>query len=571
MVEHHVNEAATTLERYRAVFLLPGHEMDWYRQYRYVRLIKNPWTYRPEDASTHEWLRHLNWSDRFWLAWTCPRTRRKVATTEHFAFDVDAKTEDERAHAVELVGRIQGLLGEPWFITRTPSFGFHVYYHLDRRAELGKLITGEQTGALADRLLEVDLRVGKAAKLEMYPQGKRCLRGPLGTDQTLLDPTTFAPLPIQNIEDAVTYVEGRQHQCVNVDDVVSGAIRPVGVSAVAPTIQHDAYNEGEALAFWRDGITSEGTRFRAQQQIIRGMLRAPKVFGLPEGSSDQVIGRAFADWLERWGHNSRDWAEKPSVTHWAAEGAYWARLLRTSEHKVAGALRTQASSAEVDLILDSSANGLDPASPSFGRDRLNRELMALGLINKAKYACAYNDRPIGRKSVVRLSAKEVLAKLPGSSMATYVGQLEWGEAIGLIESRGRSYSKRRRLAKEIVMDLDPDSGLTEAEVQVLFALHSERGYHPVRVAHAIQVLRRFDDATLLERYDGALPNSLVEAVRTRTAPPTTEPPGRANLEPTGEGRSNALQFRQLSTPHDENEHTLPSATVTDGEPLPEVA
>src|SRR5689334_10125663 len=146
------DEQLTTVQRYCDVFLLPGLTVDWYRQYRYERFIRNPWTYRDEPASTHELHRHLAWNDRFWLGWSCPRTRRKVSMTEHFMFDVDAKTEDERAHAVDVVGRIQGLLGTPWFVSGTPSFGFHVYYRLDRRIELTKLITGEQSGALVERL-----------------------------------------------------------------------------------------------------------------------------------------------------------------------------------------------------------------------------------------------------------------------------------------------------------------------------------------------------------------------------------------------------------------------------------
>jgi hypothetical protein len=143
------------------------------------------------------------------LGWPCPQTKNGTALTDFLVLDFDAKSSADAGAAAEAVKGVIDLFGEPWFVSTTPSWGYHGYWRLDRRMELGALMFGEKAGPVADRLAEIGLLVGKEHRIEVYPQRRRCLRGPLGTDQLLVDPVTMELVPLDGIEGALTYMARR--------------------------------------------------------------------------------------------------------------------------------------------------------------------------------------------------------------------------------------------------------------------------------------------------------------------------------------------------------------------------
>ena len=98
-------------------------------------------------------------------------------------------------------------------------------------------------------------------------------------------------------------------------------------------------------------------------------------------------------------------------------------------------------------------------------------------------------------------------------MLTYRNHLEWMHALGLIHERGRSYSKVGRLAKEIELDLDPESAISEEELQVAFGVMKQAGYVLMKVIHCIILARRWPDEQLLERYGAGAPLTPVRLIR----------------------------------------------------------
>ncbi len=289
-----------------------------------------------------------------------------------------------------------------------------------------------------------------------------------------------------------------------------------------------------ALAYWRGGLTARGTRFEAMQQIIRGMLRHPEEFGLADLPSDRQVGEAVARWLSTSGHHSADWTANPSIAAWTKDAGYWASKLRDSESKVRRGLQTQIARPEAELIFDVSANGIDLGSAAGKRHRLNRELTAFGLINKAKHARIEHRKPLGRSCEVRLGARAVLAKLPGASMETYTDHLRWMEATGIIHGRDRGYSKARGLAKVIMLDLDPAVTTTEAEMQMMFDIHRRTKFEISRIAHALHLVRHFTDQDMTNRYGAASPKMLADMVRTAVPAPVDLPVSDAGLVGTVE-------------------------------------
>jgi hypothetical protein len=197
------------VQLYWDMFYRPSYNTKCYAQEAYERGQRNPWRFLQRPATEAEWLRHLDRTDRFWLGWPCAERANGGSPTQYLVLDVDAKTADLVARAHDAVRKAVELFKDPWFVSTGPSYGFHVYFQLDREMELGALMYGEQSGPVADRLKEVGLGVGKASGLEVYPQRRRCLRGPLGTDQHLVDPNSLKALGYDDLEAAVDYVAGR--------------------------------------------------------------------------------------------------------------------------------------------------------------------------------------------------------------------------------------------------------------------------------------------------------------------------------------------------------------------------
>lgn len=116
------------VDRYRVLFAPPELSLQWYEQHEYEREAKkNRWW--PGDRTlptTDEWGRHLDWRRRYWLGWACPSDRRGNQVTSYVVFDIDAKKPDEEAKAIEVTRQVVGFFGEPWFVARSPSYGFHV-------------------------------------------------------------------------------------------------------------------------------------------------------------------------------------------------------------------------------------------------------------------------------------------------------------------------------------------------------------------------------------------------------------------------------------------------------------
>ncbi len=200
------------VRRYRELFYPVACKANAYKQEGYRPGERNAWAYLRRSPTDREWHRHLDWTDEFWLGWPCPRNAQDACATEHIVFDIDAKTAADAGQAAETVHRITGEFGPAWFIARTPSHGYHVYHRLDRRCEVDRLMTGEKVGLVADALRAAGIDVGREHKVEVYPQPRRCLRGPLGTRQPLVDPVTLIDLDIDHVADAISYVEGRRDQ-----------------------------------------------------------------------------------------------------------------------------------------------------------------------------------------------------------------------------------------------------------------------------------------------------------------------------------------------------------------------
>jgi hypothetical protein len=550
--------------RYRELFCPKGSSTVFYRQRHYTPGKTNAWTGISVAPKPTEWLRHLTWTDRFWLGWSCPEPLDGVPATDYVAFDVDAKSAEEQDDAKRIVHAIVALLGEPWFVGRTPSGAYHVYYRLTARVDLRRIVQGESTGPIANVLRTSGLKVGKAEKLEIYPNGRHNFRGPLGTDQPILDPTTLTSLGLETLDAALDYVEGRLGNPIDIDELEAQARTTHSVSQPRTDQPHDGLEL--ALAYWNDGLPGPGKRDEATGIIIRGLIEQPVAFGLEGAPTDDEIGAAVARWLREKGQRSCDWQAKPDDHYWSARSAKRAEGIRKSLLGRDSALLTQLSAWEYFQVFECSGHGLDDANPRTPYVRLAREHFAFGLLNFAKYAALQHgqlfrvpacvtvparsvlsrqpEAPMltypehlarakeGRLIVDRLEssspserdvqacvtipARTVLSQLPGATMLTYPQHLAWAKECGLIVSRSQSYRPKKDhakgQAKQIVLDLDTFPGFTQRDVQIMQLLHRVEGYHHATTAHAIVALENFDVAQLRERYGPALPQSVFAVV-----------------------------------------------------------
>jgi hypothetical protein len=533
--------------RYQALFMPSGYITGWARQYGYkVGIEHNPWSRKNQTGDEESLHQHLDWSRRRWIGWQCWRNPQGIAETDYLVIDVDAKTPEEADRARSFAERVLTLFGVVWFVCQSPSYGYHIYLRLSRRVALAELIIKEVLGPIADLLRDAGFQVGKEHKLEVFPQTGNCHRAPLGTDQPLVDPVTLENLGIGTLADALTYVESRLDQCLDVDDLLARcaqAQRNLPATApeasVAPVFATPAlvileggqmaqehltdvyaslislwYDRDAAQRYWIEGLPDFGHRFAAQKLLVRGMLSDPADYAFATPPSDREIGLAFAQWLQHWGHRSHSWQRRPSLTYWTDDTAEWARRLRNPTDRLQRKLLTQLANAEADLIFVDSADGLSKRHVRAG----DRERYAFALLNKAKWVCQVHGIAIGPRSTIHLSVKELLTKLPGASSATYADRLRWMEAAGLIWERGKSYSKRKKRPKTMTLDLDPVPGLSAGELQAAFQVCQQMAINEVAVVvHAIHAARRYTDAELAERYGGKLSADLVAAVRAAMA------------------------------------------------------
>ena len=83
------------------------------------------------------------------------------------------------------------------------------------------------------------------------------------------------------------------------------------------------------------------------------------------------------------------------------------------------------------------------------------------------------------------------------------------------------------------LDLDPDSAVSEAELQVAFGLRKQAGYVLMKIVSGIILARRWSDEQLVERYGLNAPLQLVALIRPALAgaSATTADPGLASDEP----------------------------------------
>jgi hypothetical protein len=496
--------------RYRELFCPKGSSTVFYRQRHYTPGKTNGWTGISVAPKPAEWLRHLTWTDRFWLGWSCPEPLDGVPSTDYVAFDVDAKSAEEQDNAKRIVHAITELLGEPWFVGQTPSGAYHVYYRLSARVELRRIVQGETQGPIADFLRAAGLNVGKAEKLEIYPNGKHNFRGPLGTDQPILDPLTLTDLGHDTLDAALDYVEGRLGDPIDIDEIEARARTTHAI--LRPSTDQSQNTLQAALAYWNDGLPGPGTRDAATGSIIRGLIEDPKAFGFERAPTDEEIGVAVAQWLREKGQLSRDWQARPDDDYWSSRSAKRAEGIRKSVPRRDKSLLTQLSAWEYFQVFECSGHGLDDANPRTPYRRLARERFAFGLLNFAKYAALEHDQPIGVQTCVTISARAVLSQLPGATMPTYTELLAWAKECGLISDRLESYSPAERKAKPIVLDLDPFPGFTPRDVKIMQLVWRVTGVRPAMTAHAIAALENYELPELRERYGPALPESFFAVV-----------------------------------------------------------
>jgi hypothetical protein len=321
----------------RYLDLFPLHRAEFYEQSRYVTGMKNPWSHVKRFSDTGMISRHLDHGERFWIASKCREEHGNPVTT-FLVLDLDAN-DGGREAAWERLCRIREVFGEELapLVYTSPGGGYHAVWFFDRPVPLAALVDLQKPmscGLLVDVLRVALDKIGHGV-CEVYPQPKKCVRWPMGTDQHPVDLATGLPVAGVGLLEMLEAAERHRAAAPRLTLEHLRSLRPVPLpafpvlrvaeqreDAVGSTVCGIGLEAIEAgRRAYRDGLTELGTRNGVTFQIARVMVLAPDA--LLELGFDPSADRAeqLLAWLESK-HNgySEDFAARPDDRDfWRAE------------------------------------------------------------------------------------------------------------------------------------------------------------------------------------------------------------------------------------------------------------
>lgn len=304
---------------------MQGETEEWNRQERY----KEPFWQMKYPMAVEDlevMLRHGPW-----LA--CPAPRDGL--TDRIGFDLDCAGAFDVRRRDALFWRIRRLCGleNVPLVYRTPSgYGLRVYFAIPR-VELARLVTGRDTGLVADVVRAEGLPI-RPGTLEIFPQRSQVDRLPLGRRMPMLDPTSLQPIAgadigdmfdDQKLEGALALMERWLNEpCLNLVAHLESLPRvarpliilPGGDSQIQEGFVRNAYGIGASLGLRRlvrRGLERPCSRYDAEWLVAIAMLLEPALLadlGLTDVSDDEDVARTLAQWVSlRENGLSKEWAE----------------------------------------------------------------------------------------------------------------------------------------------------------------------------------------------------------------------------------------------------------------------
>lgn len=250
--------------------------------------------------------------------------------TDRLIFDLDAASDGDEGKLKDRYEALRAALG--WhrvpLVYRTPHGGLHVVYRITR-VSIKPLITGRESGVVADALRDAGLRIADGS-LELYPQGTRAIRVPLGQGMALLDPANLRPIPdaaIGDVFDVDMLMGAVRHMvewyAIELDDLIThlghmashyrrhhsaGATRDQ--ARQTPSRGPRSRVSRAARDLVDHGLRAPGTRHHVEFQVGAVIWAEPSWFGLPANPSSEQVAYALAEWLLTH-HNgfSTEWAK----------------------------------------------------------------------------------------------------------------------------------------------------------------------------------------------------------------------------------------------------------------------
>lgn len=302
----------------RFLLLFPLRRTEWHEQTSYKPHQRNTWPSAKRSLTREIIRRHLDRSERYWIASRCLLDGDRPETT-FLALDFDCK--DGRDRAWERLRKVVAFFGRTPFVCSSPGGGFHAFWFFDQPTHLASLVDlkNPQSRGLLPDLLGHAFGAGiRSGFCEIYPQNGQIIRWPLGTDQHPIDLATGETFLPDDLDVILSAVETHRRTvepltlkhlrslrpAPSSETTTSESRLPVQVTKaeIADAQQFAAVIHENTVAagikLFRDGLTAFGTRNDALFNLALVMVGAPGALTPLGFDANSDPGEQLFTWLD---------------------------------------------------------------------------------------------------------------------------------------------------------------------------------------------------------------------------------------------------------------------------------